>query len=74
MGGPSFLREVDQLTPQDTTEGYSRYKTKVKVKNNLIQPSPNQNLLEPSLSPFWLMSYLHRIPKGNVKWKYGKVE
>ena len=22
------------------TEGYSRYKTKVKVKNNLIQPSP----------------------------------
>ena len=48
-----------------STEGYSRYKTKVNVKNNLIQPSPplGKNTKEiriarTILSPFWLMSYV----------------
>ena len=53
-GGPSFLWGVDLsrhhvlkkktynflvISPH-STEGYSRYKTKLKVKNNFIQPSP----------------------------------
>ena len=53
-GGPSFLGGVDPYRHHvlkkktyhfldvslHSTEGYSRYKTKVKVKSNLIQPSP----------------------------------
>ena len=54
MGGPSFLGAVDPSRHHvlkkktyrfldiwlHSTEGYSRYKTKVKIKNDLIQPSP----------------------------------
>ena len=39
---PSKQEETDYFLDisLQSTEGYSRYKTKVKVKNNLIQPSP----------------------------------
>ena len=63
-----------------STKGYSRHKIKVKVMNNLIQPSlplikyeKSQNLLEPSsLYPGWCHMYtiprrhMYTIPKFNI--------
>ena len=79
IGGPSFLGGADpsrnhvlrkktyhfQDISLRSTKGYSRCKTKVKVNNKFIQPSPpNKNTKETEfvrtiLSPSWLMSYVH---------------
>ena len=86
IGGPSFLGGADPSRNhvlrkktyhfQDillrSTKGYSRCKTKIKVNNKFIQPSPpwlkilkKQNLWEPS-SPLPGWCHMYTITKGNV--------